>query len=465
MMHPALALAALVAATTPVAPINPPHTFTPAMARAVVQLAERDVRAHNAVGIGIGIVEDGRVVYAQGFGYANLAKHIAFTPSTQTYIGAASAQFTAAAVLLLQQDGKLKLDDKVTKYIPELTLAKDVTIAQLLQQTSGFPHIAKLAGLNQDRSRVVKLNDIIAAMNKQQLISVPGTAYEDNSLNYMIAGLVVERASGVPLSDYLQQHIFLPLVMNSTFYAGDTGISPRAAVGYTGSPKSVLPAHPYDASWLFGAAGIVTTVYDLAKWDIEMPVLLRDDAVRDMYTPSGAKGDIRYGMGYVIDERDGKRFMWDNGQIPGYHAMNAVLPDDHIAVIVLTNVDMRASGNMVQPEALASRILDIVAPPSVAHLDNAIVTRAREWLERLANNRIDRTQLTASFSSYLTDDLVVRSNFAQYGKILALIPVSSIDRGNGDTMYEFLVRYPKDTFHFRFTVAKDGKVDGLQLVP
>ena len=227
----------------------------------------------------------------------------------------------------------------------------------------------------------------------------------------------------------------------------------------------MFPARPYDASWLFGAAGFVTTVSDLAKCDIEIPVLLRDDAARDMYTPSGAKGEIRYGMGSVIDERDGKRFMWDNGQIPGYHAMNAVLPDDHIAVIVLANVDMHASGNMVQPEALASRILDILAPPSVAHLDNAIVTRAREWLERLASDRIDRTQLTASFSNYLTDDLVARSNFAQYGKILALIPVSSVDRGNGDTMYEFLVRYPKDTFHFRFTVAKDGKVDGLQLVP
>ncbi|MHB8147188.1 MAG: hypothetical protein ACYDGM_08035, partial [Vulcanimicrobiaceae bacterium] len=81
MMHPALALAALVAATTPVAPINPPHIFTPAMARSVVQLAEREVHAHHTAGIGIGIVEDGRVVYARGFGYANLARHIAFVPS------------------------------------------------------------------------------------------------------------------------------------------------------------------------------------------------------------------------------------------------------------------------------------------------------------------------------------------------------------------------------------------------
>ncbi|MHB8147595.1 MAG: serine hydrolase domain-containing protein, partial [Vulcanimicrobiaceae bacterium] len=401
----------------------------------------------------------------RGFGYANLARHIAFVPSTQTYIGAASEQFTAAAVLLLQQDGKLKLDDKVTKYVPELTIAKNVTIAQLLQQTSGFPRIAKIPRIDHDRTRGIKLSGLIAAADKLPLASEPGAAYRDNSLNYMIAGLVVERASGVPLSDYLQQHIFLPLVMNSTFYAGDTGISPRAAVGYTGSPKRMIPSRPYDASWLFGASGIVTTVYDLAKWDIEMPVLLRDDAVRDMYTPSGAPGDAKYGMGCIIDERDGKRFIWDNGQIAGYHAMNALLPDDHIAVIVLTNVDMFASGNMLQPEALASRILDIVAPPSVAHLDNAVVSRAREWLERLAADRIDRTQLTASFSAYLTDALVARSNFAHYGKILALVPVSSTNRENGDTMYEFLVRYPKVTYHYRFTVAKDGKIDGLQLVP
>ena len=465
MMHPALALAALLAATNPVAPINPPHTFTPAMGRAIVHLAEREVHAHHTAGMAIGVVEDGRVVYAHGFGYANIAKHIAFTPSTQTYIGATSEQFTVAAVLLLQQDGKLKLDDPVTKYVPELTIAKHVTIAQLLQQTSGLPRIAKIPGIDHDRTRGIKLLGIIAALNKLPLAAQPGAAYQDNSLNYMIAGLVVERAGGVPLSDYLQQHIFLPLVMNSTFYAGDTGISPRAAVGYTGSPKHLVPARPYDASWLFGASGIVTTVYDLAKWDIEMPILLRDDAMRSMYTPSGAPGIARYGMGSIIDERDGKRFIWNNGQIAGYHSMNALLPDDHIAVIVLTNVDMFASRNMLQPEALASRILDVLAPPSVAHMDNAIVSRASEWLKRLASDRIDRTQLTASFSAYLTDALVARSNFAQYGKVLAFVPVSSTNREDGDTMYEFLVRYPKATYHFRFTVAKDGKIDGLQLTP
>jgi hypothetical protein len=97
-------------------------------------------------------------------------------------------------------------------------------------------------------------------------------------------------------------------------------------------------------------------------------------------------------------------------------------------------------------------------------LDNAVVTRAKDWLNRLASKRLDRSELTPTFSAYLTDDLVSRENFASLGRLEVIVPISSTTESNGDTLYEFLVRYPRAQYHYDFEVAPDGKVDGITLV-
>lgn len=440
------------------------HAFTPAMSSAISRLAENEVHSGRTPGLAIGVVEDGRLVYARGFGLSNVGKHLRVEPDTEFYVGGITNQFTAAATLMLEQDGKLKLDDKVTKYLPELTIAANVTIAELLQQTSGLADYTK-ALPNSDRARSIKPNDLLAAENTLKPVAPPGTAYADNPINYILAGMIVERASGEPLSDFLQQHIFFPLVMDRSFLAGDTGISPSHAVGYTRNKGAAfVPAKAWDPAWLQGAGGLVTTIYDLAKWDIEMPILVRVDAVRTMLTPSGTSGLARYGMGWVIDQRGGKNFVWYAGQIPGYQAINAMLPDDHIAVIVLANADSLNGGRVVSPESVAAHVLDVVSPPAATRLDNAVVTRAKEWLGRLADKNVDRTQLTPKFSQYLTDELVSTSDFAALGKLQSIVPISSTTESNGDTLYEFLVQYPRIRYHYKFGLTKDGKVDELVLV-
>jgi D-alanyl-D-alanine carboxypeptidase len=459
-----LAFAALLGAITPVTPVAS-HTFSATMERAIDDLGNRIVQSKRSPGLAVGVVEDGRLVYAHGFGLSNVARNTRFAPGTQTYIGSVSKQFTAAAILLLQQDGKLKLDDPVTHYVPELTIAKGVTIRELLNQTSGLPDELAATDIDQDRTKSIKVADIVAAVNKVPPVSPPGSQFRYNNFNYLVAGLIVERASGIPLSDYLQQHIFIPLLMNQTFYAGDSGISPQHAVGYTGSPGNFVPAKPWDPAWLFGDGGVVSDVYDLAKWDIGLPLLLRIDAERDMFSPSGAPGAEQYGLGWVIDERGGKRYVWHNGVIGGYYAMNALLPDDHVAVIVFANVDPLRSRSVVQPEGVAAQILDIVLPPARTQVDNAIVGRATEWLKRIADKNIDRTQLTPAFSTYLTDDLVTHADFAAFGKPLDVIPIASVSQSDGGTLYEFLVRFQSGTYHYRFGLTSDGKIDELLLVP
>jgi D-alanyl-D-alanine carboxypeptidase len=437
--------------------------LTPAISARIDRMAKDEVHAGRTPGVAIGIVEDGRLVYARGFGFANLAKHVPMTPDSEFFAGGLTMQFTAAAILLLAQDGKLTLDDHVTKYVPEFHLGAQVTIAQLLTQTSGLPNYTQVKGIASDLTRTVKPSALLVLVDGLKAVAPPGTAYANNPVNYLLAGLIVERVSGVPLSDYLEQHIFLPLVMNHSFLAGDNGISPSHAAGYARSGRGFAVAPTWDPAWLGGESGLVSTIYDLAKWDIEMPVLLRVDSVRTMFSPTASDGPTHYGMGWVIDRRGGKDFVWANGEISGYRAMNALLPEQQVGVIVFSNVDSLHGGSVTIPEELGARILDIVVPPTSTRLDNAIVTQAKEWLERLASRHLDRSELTPAFSTYLTDDLIARENFAAMGPLQSIVPIASSAESNGDTRYEFLVRYPRAQYHYLFEVTHDGKVDGITL--
>jgi len=429
------------------------------------RLGKYEIEAGRTPGIAIGVAEEGRIVYARGFGSANLSTHVPFDPDTETYVGGVSMQFTAAAVLMLEQDGKLKLDDKVVKYLPDFTVAGDATIAQLLTQTAGLPDYTRVRDFNLDPTHETKIADLLAAVNKLSPSAAPGTAYAPNDLNYIVAATIVEKVGGVPLSDFLQQRIFLPLIMNHTFLAGDSGIADSHAVGYTFTPGGKFsPVRPWDRTWLYGSRSIVSTIYDMAKWDIEMPILLRVDAERKMFTPTTLPGETQYGMGWIIDRRGGKLFAWYDGEIAGYRAMNALLPDDHVAVVVLTNADSFKGGHIADPQAIAGRILDQIDPPAHAQLDNAVVSRAKEWLGRLAERQIDRTQLTPDFSTYLTDALVTRENFASLGKLQSIVPIASFTDPAGATTYEFIVRYPHDVqYHYKFGITKDNKIDLIEL--
>jgi D-alanyl-D-alanine carboxypeptidase len=362
------------------------------------RLALDEVHDNHTPGIAVGVVQDGRLVYARGFGFATIAPHVPMTADTEFYAGGLTTEFTAAAILLLAQDGKLKLTDPVSKYLPAFKLGENVTINELLTQTSGLP-MYPAPGPSTELTRSISLESMLSAVDKLKPAAPPGSAYVNNPLNYLIAGEVVERAGGVPLSDYLEQHIFIPLVMNHTFLAGDSGISPKRATGYTRARDNFAVAPAWDPSWLDGNAGLVTTIGDLAKWDIEMPVLLRVDSVRLLFTAGTTDGPTQYGMGWVVDRRGGRDFYWSNGEISGYRAMNAMLPDQHLSVIVLSNADS-LHGPATIPEEIGNRILDVLAPPKPAQLDNPVITRAKDWLTRLASRNIDRSELTPAFSAY-----------------------------------------------------------------
>src|SRR5579885_1934194 len=222
-----------------------------------------------APSVSVAVVENGRLVYAKAFGFADLAANRPASANTRYAVGSISKEFTAAALLLLQEQGKLSLDDRVSKYFPDLTRANEITIRQLLSHTSGYEDYAPQDYLIPEWTEPTTPLAILDRWAKKPLNFDPGTKWQYSNTNYVLAGAIFEKVSGQGLVDFLRDMIFDPLGMTS---AGDCDVrSPKDARAYTrfalGPPR---PVAREGRGWYLGAGELCMTPSDLAKWDIAL---------------------------------------------------------------------------------------------------------------------------------------------------------------------------------------------------
>src|SRR5580658_3292758 len=289
----------------------------------------------------IAIVKDGRIAYLQAYGLARLSPPMEATPQMQYSVGSISKQFTAAAVLMLAQEGKLTLDDPVSKYLPELTRANEVTLRMLLSHTSGYQDFWPEDYVMTSMMVPTTARHILDVWGKKPLDFDPGTQWQYSNTNYVIAGRIVEQVSGMPLIDLLEKRIFLPLGMNNV-YNSDAGRLP--ATDPTGYERHALgpqrPSPQEGAGWMFAAGELAMPAHDLALWDISVinRSLLDAASYVQMLTPvllkNGAGSD--YGLGVHLGQRDGHTRIEHSGEVSGFVSENVVFPDDRAAIIVLT---------------------------------------------------------------------------------------------------------------------------------
>src|SRR2546421_5258544 len=219
----------------------------------------------------IAVAKDGQIAYVKTYGDAKLAPKTPATSQMRYSIGSISKQFTAAAILLLQEQGKLSLDDKVGKYLPNLTRANEVTIRQLLSHTSGYqdywPQDYVMPGMLLPTT-AQKIMDMWA---RKPLDFEPGTKWQYSNTNYVIAGAIVEKVARMPLLQFLQQKVFTPLGMTSVLNIDQEKLTESDPVGYLRyalGPSRVAPKE--GKGWLFAAGELAMTAQDLAKWDISI---------------------------------------------------------------------------------------------------------------------------------------------------------------------------------------------------
>lgn len=280
------------------------------------------------------VARDGQVVVSRGYGMANLEDEVPNTPQTRFRLGSLTKQFTAVAILMLQERGALGVQDSICKYLPQCPAAwQPITLHHLLTHTSGIP--------NSEYTETIKLPmsaaNTVERLSNKPLEYTPGRLFRYSNSNYILLGHIIERASGQSYVAFLQEHIFQPLQMTDTGYDNPRRILKHRAAGYSMRGETVINALYIDMSIPYSAGGLYSTVEDLYRWDqaLYTEKLLTRKSLAMMFTPF--KGN--YGYGWYIAEQDGHRFISHSGWLDGFAASFGRYPEDRVTVIILSNLD------------------------------------------------------------------------------------------------------------------------------
>lgn len=407
----------------------------------------------------LAVVKDGKVAYLQAYGDARLDPGKAAEPQMRYSIGSISKQFTAAAILLLAEEGKLALDDPVSKYVPGLTRGNEVTIRELLAHTSGYQDFWPQDYVPPLMLQPITADGIMDRWARKPLDFDPGTKWQYSNTNYVIAGVIVEKVSGVPLLQLLSQRIFTPLRMKSVADTNLNKLPPTDPGGYFRYALGPLhPAPKEGKGWMFAAGELAMTAEDLAAWDISMiqQTVLKPASYHEMETEIVLKNGVgtRYGLGVQVMSIGGHRVLEHGGEVSGFTAENIVMPDDKIAVVVLTNQDAAEAASEIGSQ-VGRAILQAENPQDPKQ--DALI---RQVYDGLQQGKIDRSLFTDNANAYFTDQ-ALKDYAGSLGPLGApqSFAQNHVSARGGMTERVYDVKYPNKNLVIIIYEMPDGKFE------
>jgi D-alanyl-D-alanine carboxypeptidase len=368
------------------------------------------VRAKSYPGLALAIVRDGKVVLAKGYGRRSLESEERVEPDTLFAIGSVTKQFTCACVLMLAEDGKLSVKDRVAKYYPDLTRARDISLYDLMTHTSGYPDYYPLDFVDRRLRKPIAIDRALAEYAGGKLDFEPGTRWSYSNTGYLLLGRVLEKVSQEPMGQLLQRRILGPLGMKHSMFEPNSDTA-GLAHGYTSFALGPAEPAPQEADgWLHAAGGLWSSVTDLARWDLALMEgkVLKPESYRLLTTrrklQNGKTKDYGCGMG-VID-RDGETILTHSGAVSGFLAFNALIPRTKSAVILLTNSEH------LDPASLHRTILTLLlkdqtdkeAPEIPKVSGPSAKETALDFFHQMQAGKVDRSKLGEEFSVYLSDE-------------------------------------------------------------
>ena len=437
-------------------------TIDPAIKSRVDRIASQVLQQTDVPSASVAVVQHGKLVYTHAYGMSRLQPSTPATTAMRYSIGSISKQFTAAAILLLEQQGKLSLDDTVGKYVPGLTRGDEVTIRQILSHTSGYQDYWPEDYLMTPMLKPTTAQQILDTWAKKPLDFAPGTQWQYSNTNYVIAGAIVERVSGQKLMDFLEEHIFHPLSMQSVWNSDEATLTQADATAYYRHALGPLRMAPKEGrGWMFAAGELAMTAHDLALWDASMLAesVLTPHSYNEMFTDVKLKSgkETHYGLGVQVETRDGHRSIEHSGEVSGFVSDNVVLIDDGVAVAVLTNQDAVGA---------ASTIAHLAAPVVAQYPLSAPEQQALDIYRGLQQGKIDRSQLAPNLSDYFTPEAIAdfQSSLAPLGEPLSFRQVGDQLRG-GMTFRAFRITYPDRHLMLTTYTYPDGKLEQYLIAP
>jgi D-alanyl-D-alanine carboxypeptidase len=449
MLKLAPALAALLAAPALAQPL------TLAEVGQIDQLVGKTLADTGVPSASIAIVRDGRIVLTKAYGKANEA--LPARPDLPYQIASNSKQFTAMALLLLEDDGKLDLDDHVAKYLPAISGGGTITIRQLLSHTSGLQDFWPQDYMFETMTHPTAPQGIVDKWAKKPLDYTPGSRYQYSNTAYVVAGMIAEKVSGEPLLTFLNRRIFAPLGMHPIDQdETNTAAFPAGYHRYALGPVRV--AQPPARGWLYAAGELSMTAGDLAKWDIARinRSLIPAEDWAEQETPV-VRTDGRtngYGLGIVNHYARQRHIIDHGGEAVGFLTQNTIYPDTKDAIIVFTNADYSGATDTLT-EGIEKIVLDQPEHALVGEGDRLADVRA--VYAALAGGQIDRSKFTANLNGYFDATVVgdYHSSLAPLGAPASIESQGPPRLRGGFVNRNFAIHYPGKTLTL-ITYAEPG---------
>ena len=413
----------------------------------------------------VAVVKDGKIAYVHAYGMSNLESKTAAKPEMRYSIGSISKQFTATAILLLQEQGKLSINDKVSKWVPGLTAGDKVTIRQLLSHTSGYRDYWAQDYVMPGMLKPVTAQQIMNDWAKIPLDFEPGTRWQYSNTNFVIAGVIVEKVAGEPVLSFLHKKVFDPLGMKSVTNTDEAKLPPTDPTGYMRYALGPLhPAPKEGAGWMFAAGELAMTAEDLAKWDISLidQKVLKPASYKTMETDVLLANGVGsgYGLGVDVGIKNEHRYVAHSGEVSGFVSSNIVFPDDRSAVVVLTNQDAIGAAGQI-----AEKIGDTFFMPASGPSEKARAA-AQQVFEGLQHGKIDRSLFTANCNAYFDETGLkdYASSLGPLGKVEEFELVRESLRG-GMTHRSYRVKLADRSVGINSYWMPDGKIEQFIVTP
>ncbi len=447
----------LLCAHSAVAQTQP--TISPELRSSIDDLANKALARTGTPSASVAVVQGGKIVYVQAYGDARLDPRTPARPQMRYSIGSISKQFTAAAILFLVEEGKLSLDDKVSKFVPGITRANEVTIRQILSHTSGYQDFWPQDYVPPLMLKPTSAAAILDMWAKKPLDFDPGTKWQYSNTNYVIAGLIVEKASGKTLLEFLRQHVFKPLGMETVTDTDQAKLPAGDPEGYFRYALGPLrPAPKEGQNWLFAAGELAMTAEDLEKWNISVikQTLLKPASYKALETEVLLNNGVgtNYALGLSVRNPGGRRELSHTGEVSGYTASSVILPDNGIAVVVLTNQDAVGTGSQIS-QGIVAQLLK--AEQTVDQKADSVV---KKILVDLSTGQIDRSLFTDNANAYFTDQAIkdFQATIAPLGDLQDVRPLAASGRG-GMMARGYSARFAKKGLRISVFEMPDGKIE------
>jgi D-alanyl-D-alanine carboxypeptidase len=440
----------------------------PAFADAVDDYVRSVMRERHIPGAAIAVVKNGRVVKTAGYGLASVEFNVPATPETVFEIGSVSKQMTAAAIMLLVEEGKVNLDEKIAKYLPGTPETwQNVTVRNLLTHTSGIKSYTGLSGF--ELTKRLSRDEFIKALAAHPLDFETGARYSYSNSGYNLLGHIIETVSGKNYWDFMRERVFRPLGMDKTGDRDPKYVIKNRATGYEWQ-NGQLVGRDYDLTDVFAAGAIVSTVTDLAKWEAALrgDNFLKKESKAQMWTPVLLNDGkpYPYGLGWRISDVRGHKLIAHSGQTAGFGASLSRFVDDDLTVIALTNLGEIGMGTLlaigvakIYIPAISLKAMK-AQPETDAKISKAFSTALRERLE----NKFSPDLLTAELIKSLSTERA-KTNHQRLASFGAIKNVVFVGEGFSDNkkVYRYRTETPKRILLWRVAVNDEGKISEMTL--